>query len=307
MPIAAGDITWPGAVEALPIFIVLLAYAALYIAGVRRLRGTSRAVPAWRLGCFAAGILVLLIALVSPLAGASDELFWAHMVEHLMIGDLAALLLVLGLTGPLLAPVLRLPGMGALRVLSHPVIAFTLWAVNLYAWHLRVLHEGAVRSDDVHALQHMLFIALGMNMWLALLGPLPKPAWFGNAARLCYIIAVRLTAAVLGNVFVFGGGALYDVYAPGERAWGISPGGDQVAAGGIMMVEGSLVTIGLFCWLFLRAARQTDERQELLEFAAERGVELDERRAGRAVEAGRGEELKERIAGRGHSSAAVEP
>ena len=84
--------------------------------------------------------------------------------------------------------------MGALRVLAHPVVAFTLWALNLYAWHLRVLHEGAVRHDDVHALQHVLFLALGMNMWMALLGPLPKPAWFGNAARLVYIIAVRLTA-----------------------------------------------------------------------------------------------------------------
>ena len=144
-------------------------------------------------------MLVLLAALVSPIAGAADELFWAHMVEHLMIGDLAALLLVLGLTGPLIAPVLRLPGMGALRVLVHPVVAFTLWAVNLYAWHLRVLHEGAVRHDDLHALQHMLFLALGMNMWMALLGPLPKPAWFGNAAMLGYIIAVRLTAGVLGQ------------------------------------------------------------------------------------------------------------
>ena len=58
------------------------------------------------------------------------------------------------------------------------------------------------------------------------------------------------------------------------------------------MVEGSFVTIGLFCWLFLRAARQTDERQDLIEFAAEHGVELDEKRAGRAVAAGRGDDLR---------------
>ncbi len=295
MVLAAGDISWPGVTQALPIVIGLLAYAALYLAGVRRLRGTSRAVPGWRLACFGGGLFLLLAALVSPLAAAADELFWAHMLEHLMIGDLAALLLVLGLTGPLIAPVLRLPGMGALRVLAHPVVAFSLWALNLYAWHLRVLHEGAVSSDDVHAIQHALFLALGMNMWMALLGPLPKPAWFGNAARLVYIIAVRLTAAVLGNVFVFGGGALYDVYAPGEAAWDISPAADQVAAGAIMMVEGSLVTIGLFCWLFLRAARETEERQDLLELAQSHGVELSEQRAGRAVAAGRGDELRERI------------
>ena len=62
-----------------------------------------------------------------------------------------------------------------------------------------------------------------------------------------------------------------------------------------MMVEGSLVTIGLFCWLFLRAARETDERQDLLELAQAHGVELSEQRAGRAVAAGRGDELRERI------------
>lgn len=294
--IAAGDFTWPGVGETLPIVLGVAAYAALYLAGVRRLRGSARAVPGWRVACFAGGLGLLLAALVTPLAPAADELFWAHMLEHLMIGDLAALLLVLGLTGPLIAPVLRLPGMGALRVLAHPLVAFALWAVNLYAWHLAALHESAVRDADVHALQHVLFLALGMNMWMALLGPLPKPEWFGNAARLVYIVAVRLTAAVLGNVLVFGGGALYGVYAPGEAAWEISPSADQVAAGAIMMVEGSLVTIGLFCWLFLRAARQTDERQELVEYAREHGVELSDRRAARAVAAGRADELRERIA-----------
>lgn len=298
MIIAAGEVTWPGIGEMLPILVGLLAYCALYLAGLRRLRGTPRAVPGWRVACFAGGVAMLLLALITPLAPAADELFWAHMLEHLLIGDLAALLLVLGLTGPLIAPLLRLPGMGALRVLAHPVVAFSLWAVNLYAWHLAALHESAVRDPDVHALQHVLFLALGMNMWMALLGPLPKPEWFGNAARLVYIVAVRLTAAVLGNVLVFGGGALYDVYSSGEAAWEISPSADQVAAGAIMMVEGSLVTIGLFCWLFLRAARQTDERQELVEYAREHGVELSDRRAGRAVSAGRGEELRERI-GRG--------
>jgi cytochrome c oxidase assembly factor CtaG len=294
--IAAGEFSWPGLGETLPILLGVAAYAALYLAGLRRLRGSPRAVPGWRVACFCGGLALLLLALATPLAPAADELFWAHMLEHLLIGDLAALLLVLGLTGPLVAPVMRLPGMGVLRVLGHPVVAFALWAVNLYAWHLAALHESAVRDADVHALQHMLFLALGMNMWMALLGPLPKPEWFGNAARLAYIVAVRLTAAVLGNVLVFGGGALYDVYAPGEAAWDVSPAADQVAAGAIMMVEGSLVTIGLFCWLFLRAARQTDERQELVEYAREHGVELSDRRAGRAVAAGRADELRERIA-----------
>ena len=134
-------------------------------------------------------------------------------------------------------------------------------------------------------------------MWMALLGPLPKPAWFGNAAKLGYIIAVRLTAAVLANVFVFGGGHALRRLRAGEARWDISPAADQAAAGAMMMVEGSLVTLGLFCWLFLRAARQTEERQELVEYAATHGVELTTERAG-SCRRGRPRRRAARAAGR---------
>ena len=250
--------------------------------------------PAIRQASFYGG-LVLIVATLTLTGSLSGELFAAHMAEHLLIADLGALLLVLGLTGPLLAPVLRIRLLDRLRALAHPAAAFPLWALDLYLWHLPALHEAAVRHEGVHALQHLAFIALGANVWMALLGPLPKPAWFGNLARLVYVIAVRLTGAVLGNVFVFGGTVFYDVYAAGERAHGISPGADQNAAGAIMMIEGSLLTLGLFAWLFLRSAREGEERQELLDLAAARGVELSDARAARAVAAGRGAELRERI------------
>ena len=130
---------------------------------------------------------------------------------------------------------------------------------------------------------------------MALLGPLPKPAWFNNAARLGYIIVVRLAGTVLANVLIFSGTVLYPIYRSGDAHWHISPMGDQIAAAGLMMVEESLLTIGLFCWLFLKVAREAEERQLLLEAAAARGVELDERRAARAVAAGRGKELLDRL------------
>jgi putative membrane protein len=266
----------------------------LYALRAHALRGTPRAVPGIRQASFYGG-LVLIVATLTLTGSLSDELFAAHMAEHLLIADLGALLLVLGLTGPVLAPVLRVRAFDRLRVLAHPAVAFPLWAVDLYLWHVPALHEAAVRHEGVHALQHLGFVLFGANMWMALLGPLPKPAWFGNLARLVYVIAVRLTGAVLGNVFVFGGRAFYDVYAAGERAHGISPGADQNAAGAIMMIEGSLLTLGLFAWLFLRSAREGDERQELLDLAAARGVELSDARAARAVAAGRGAELRERI------------
>lgn len=272
-----------------------LAFGVMYLVRARRLARDGRPVAAWRRACFLGGLGLIAVTLVSPLGGLADELFWAHMAEHLLLADLGALLLVLGLTGPLLAPLLRTTALGWLRHLAHPVPAFALWAGDLFFWHLVGPHEAAVNDPVVHALQHMLFVGLGINMWMALLGPLPKPPWFGNFAKLVYIVVVRLTSTVLANVFVWSNDAFFGVYAEGERAHGISPHTDQVVAGSIMMVEGSILTLCLFCWLFLRSAREGQERQELLDLAAAGGVALDERRAARAVAAGRGGELRRRI------------
>jgi len=293
IPLAAAG---PAGTIGLPLLVLL--YWLPYYLRVRTLAHEGRPVPTWRIVCFAAGLGVLALALTPPVGKLSDQLLVAHMAEHLLIGDLAALLLVLGFTGPVLAPLLRNRVIGRLRVLTHPVVAVLLWAVNFYAWHLPVLYQAALRHDAVHALEHATFLLFGMGVWMALLGPLPKPAWFGNAARLVYIIVVRLIGTVLANAMIFAGAVFYPYYASGDAHWHISPIADQVAAGGLMMVEESLLTIGLFCWLFLKVAREGEERQGLLDYAAANGVELDEERAARAVAAGRGEELRERISRR---------
>ena len=272
-----------------------LIVGVMYWLRARTLAERGTPVPSWRRWCWYSGLVLMVVTLVSPVAHLAEELFLAHMLEHLLLADLGALLLVLGLTGPLLQPVLAAPGLHWLRWLAHPVVALTLWAVNFYVWHLPALYQGAVEHDAVHALQHMLFVAFGFGMWMALLGPLPKPAWFGNAAKIGYIVAVRLIQSVLANALFWSSGVLYPRYAAGEAYWGITPAADQSIAGAIMMVEGSLITIGLFCWLFLKAARESEEKQALLELAAGRGVELSEERAARAVAAGRGDALRERI------------
>jgi cytochrome c oxidase assembly factor CtaG len=282
-----------GALSALQMAPATVA-GVLYAVRVHRLRGTSRAVRPWRQGCFYGGIALQVVTLAA-LGGLADELFVAHMTEHLLLADVGALLLVLGLTGPVLAPVLRLPGLRHLAALTHPVAAFALWTADLWLWHVPSVHDAAVRHAGLHALQHTAFVACGVLMWMALLGPLPKPAWFGNAARLGYVAGVRVAGALLGNALLFGGHSFYAVYAAGERAHGISPSTDQFAAGAVMMVEGSLVTIALLGWLFFRWAREGEERQELLEIAQARGVALTEARAGRAVAAGRGRDLRRRL------------
>ena len=292
-PVAASG---PAGTVGLPILVLL--YWVPYGTRVRTLARDGRPVPGWRQACYAAGLLVLALALSPPVGKLSDQLLVAHMAEHLLIGDIAALLIVLGFTGPLLAPLLRIRVIGRLRVLTHPLVAVLLWAVNFYAWHLPVLYQAALRHDALHALEHATFLVFGIAVWMGLLGPLPKPQWFGNGARLGYIVAVRLIGTVLANAMIFSGTVFYPYYRPGDAHWHISAVADQISAAGVMMVEESLLTIGLFCWLFLKVAREGEERQRLLDYAAAEGVELDERRAARAVAAGRGEELRERVRAR---------
>jgi putative membrane protein len=292
----AGPLAASGPVGTIVLPLVLLAYWAPYHYRARTLAREGRAVPAWRQWCFAGGLLVLAVAFSPPVGRVSDELFTAHMAEHLLIGDVAALLLVLGFTGPLLAPLLRVKAIDRLRVLTHPVVAVVIWAVNLYAWHTPFLYQAALRHDVVHVLEHALFLGCSMAVWMALLGPFPKPAWFRGAfAQLTYIIVVRLIGTVLANVFLWSGHLFYPFYLPGTAKWHISALADQSTAGAVMMVEESLLTIGLFCWLFLKVARQAEERQSLLDYAAAHGIDLSEERAGRAVRAGRGAELRARL------------
>lgn len=279
-----------------PLQLLPLAVAACaYALRARTLSYRGAPVPAWRQLCFAAGIALILAALVSPGAHLGEELVVAHMAQHLAMADLGALLIVLGLTGPLLQPILASRWLGWLRALGHPLVALPLWVANLYLWHLPALYQGALASAPLHALQHACFVGFGIAMWMALLGPLPKPTWFGNGARFGYIVAVRLAGTVLGNVFMWSGSVFYPDYAPGEDFWNITPLGDQGAAGVVMTVEGGLVTLGLLAWVFFRWARESEERQQLLELAEREGISLDPSRARRAVAAGQGGRLRERI------------
>lgn len=273
--------------------------AALYAKRAATLSARGRPVPLWRQICFASGLLTIALALVSPIGDIAEELVIAHMTEHLLLGDVGSLLLVLGLTGPLLQPILSIRILDRLRILAHPAVAFPLWAVNLFFWHTPALYDAAYGTAPVHALEHTTFIFFGCMMWMPVFGPLPKPQWFTAGWKVGYIVAVRFTGAVLGNVLMWSGTVLYTIYAPGERHWGITPLADQSTAGVIMMVEGTFLALGLLAWVFFEAAREGIEKQRLLDLAQERGVALDEQRAQRAVAAGEGARLEERILGQG--------
>jgi cytochrome c oxidase assembly factor CtaG len=276
-----------------PLLLIVVALAYVKRAHTLALRGTP--VNVWRQVSFGFGVLLLLAADVPPISTVAEELVVAHMVQHLLIGDLAGLFVALGLTGPILQPLLARRPFSYLRVLGNPLIALPLWALNLYLWHLSALYQGVLDSSLLHFAQHAGFFTFGLAMWLPLVGPLPKPSWFGDGAMLIYIVVVRFLEAVLANVLIWSGTVLYPDYAPGEAEWNIGALADQGAAGNVMMIWTGTVTLGLFTWIFFRAARRSAEKQELLELADARGVELDPTRAARAVSAGQGDRLRQRI------------
>jgi putative membrane protein len=269
--------------QLLPIVVVAVAYGVR----ARTLARRGQPVPGWRVALFALGLLLLLVAVASPVAAVGEqELFSFHMLQHVLLGDLAPLCLLAGLTGPLLQPLLAVLPVRRLRTLANPLVALPLWALNLYVWHVSALYEAAVEHGVVHALEHAAFFTAGVIVWLPVVETLPAPDWFGTGAKLAYVVAVRLVETVLANIFLWAGEPLYDVYARGDEFLGLSPEGDQSLAGTVLLLEGSLVTLVAIAWLFLRMAEEGEVRQQLLE----RGV--DPRVVRRAVRYRRWRELE---------------
>jgi len=275
--------------------IGVTAFGAVYALRAATLAREGRPVPMWRLTCYFSGLVLILVAFVSPIAHIAGELVLGHMIQHLIIGDIAALLIVLGLTRSILQPVMALKWFDGLRVLILPMIALPLWIVNFYVWHIPALYDATVTNEFLHALQHACFIGFGVLMWMPVAGPLPVPSWFGGGAQVGYTAVARLAMAGLGNILMWSGAVLYTAYAAGEEYWGISPLTDQGTAGVIMMTEGALIALGVLAWTLLRWAARDTEKQHLLDLAAERGVALEPERAERAVRAGHGALLEERL------------
>lgn len=263
-----------------------LLLALVYARRVWTLEKEGRPVPLWRIWLFSLGMVVAILAFTSPLHALGEESSMAaHMSQHLILGDIVPLLLLFGLTRPLLRPLLALPVIIDLRFLVHPLVALPLWALNLGLWHISGAYDAALSNDVVHAVQHVLFITTGALMWAALIETLPGPAWFGTGAKIGYLVVVRALGTVLGNILTWSSVGFYSHYDNVPRLWGLSQTADQSYAGVVMMSETGVVTLVMLAVLVYRAASESDQRQLLIE----RG--LDPVRVKRAVRFGRARDL----------------
>jgi putative membrane protein len=241
-----------------PVAAAVLA-ALLFLQAVVRLRRRGRAdLAGWdRVALFAAGLGLILFALVGPLDRiGEEELLAAHMGQHVLIGDLGPALMVTAVRGPLLvfllpapllAPIARSWVRPALSALLRPRVAFALWAANLAVWHVPRLYDLALAHPLLHDLEHLCWTIFGTLVWTLLVDP-------GGHRRLTVGGRVALAAAmfaagqVLTDVLVFSFSSLYPWY---RGAYGLSAVTDQQLAGIVMMVE-QLATLATCVALLLR-------------------------------------------------------
>lgn len=245
---------------------VALAGAA-YAARWRRVRGVSdlpaRDAPTWRLACFLGSLAIVLAALVSPLDALADQLFFMHMIQHVLLLDLAPILVILGLTKVMLRPLTR--GVSDLErragPLAHPAFAVVLYVAVIWTWHVPEAYDLALRHPLAHVLEHITFLAAGSLYWWHLLSPVRARMRLGGMGPVLYMLSTKLFVGALGMGLAFAPSALYPYYVHHARVWSISAGEDQSIAGLIMAVEQSIVMGIALVVLFVRMLAESEREQ----------------------------------------------
>jgi putative membrane protein len=253
------------------VIVLIAAVTGLYVRAVRILDRRGYEVPFWQQAAWHAGMALNAIALLSPVDTLSDNLMSAHMAQHLLIGDIAAPLLLVGLRTPVL--VFFLPRSvlvplahrhrlrQAFRWLRQPMVAVPVWIVILYTWHFAFMFEGALRHPLLHALQHESFVLGSMLVWWSVIEPkrrrLPGELW-----KAPYILGARLPGMLLAMGFILMRTPAYGAYyGDRPRDYGLSPLLDQQIAGAMMMALDLAVMLFALAFFFYRSAQDHDRAE----------------------------------------------
>ena len=230
--------------------------AIVYTAGLLRIRETRPVeFPAWRWGCFMAGILFLVIAVSSPLDTFSDRLLVVHMAQHFVLMSIAPPLIVFGapvvplLRGlprwfvrPVLGPLIRLRW---LRRFFHGLVqakpAWLLMNLAYIAWHVPAAYEAALANENIHNCEHACFFFTSLLFWWPIIEPWPSRFVGSRWILLPYLLGADVVNTGISAFLVFSGRLVYPSYGEQPRMFGFSALADQAAAGAFMWVLGSIV------------------------------------------------------------------
>lgn len=224
-----------------------------------------RSAPVLRLCSFLAGLLIVVVALVSPVDALSQQLFAVHMLQHVMLLDLAPVLCILGFTKLILRPATRrLTSVErALGPLGHPWFAVVLYVGSVWSWHVPQLYDAALRHPAVHVLEHLSYAVAGGLYWWHLLSPIRGRLRLGGMGPAAYMAATKLLVGLLGITLAFAPGTLYSFYR--GRLLGLTQATDQALAGGIMALEQSLVMGVALAVIFTRMLGESEREEQRLE------------------------------------------
>jgi cytochrome c oxidase assembly factor CtaG len=185
------------------------------------------------------------------------------MLQHLLIGDLAPLLLLLGLSRVIMRPATRrLTSLErSLGALANPLTALVAWVLLLYVWHLPGLYDAALASPLLHALEHTSFFLGGLLLWWPLIQPVPMRRQAAGLWPFAYITGAKVAGGVLGLLLVWSSALVYEAYATAPQITSLTPLEDQKAGGALMMTEQSIVLFAVFFILFIRMLGKSEEDQ----------------------------------------------
>lgn len=223
----------------------------------------------WRLAAFGVGVLAFSGALASPIARLAEQMFLWHMVQHILLVDVAPIFLLAGFDEDILNPLTR----RLTRVrkvfawLSRPVSAVVLYVGTLWLWHVPVLYNAALEQPLLHVLQHASLIAVGVIFWWHVLQPVPSPHAVRGPGVFPFMAATKVCTGILASLLTFlpERGFVYDFYLDQPRMWGLTAAADQQFGGAIMVTEELVLLTAAFAFMFVRMLSQADEDNERLE------------------------------------------
>jgi putative membrane protein len=216
---------------------------------------------------FAAGLLTVLLALVSPIDALGDQLMVMHMVQHILLLDIVPILLILGLNKVLLRPVTRRFTAIERRagLLAHPAFAVLVYAGFMWAWHIPAMYGAALNSSSIHAFEHICFGVAGTLYWWHVLSPIRGRMRLGGMGPIAYMVSTKLMIGLLGIAIAFAPASFYPFYAHHPHYWGLSPSEDQSMAGLAMALEQSVVMGVALTWLFVRMLNESEREAQRAE------------------------------------------
>jgi putative membrane protein len=274
VPVENSTQLWSAWVFEPGISIPLALSAWLYGQGLLRTwrrAGLGCGIRWWQAGCFAAGWLALVVALLSPLHPWGRVLFSAHMAQHEILMLVAAPLIVLG--RPMAVFLKALPSSWARklvqvcnvggwqviwRFITGALVAWMIHAIALWIWHAPALMNAVIHNEWVHALQHLSFFLSALLFWWAVIHGRRRAVGYGVAVL--YMFTTALHSGMLGVLLTFATSLWYSAYATSTQPWGLSPLEDQQLGGLIMWIPAGVVYIIAGLALLAAWMKESDAR-----------------------------------------------